>query len=50
MSLLRIAIETQKWDLAAYVLILGAIIAREKENSNTRGRKNGRRKRRPQRR
>ena len=32
MRLLRLAIETQKWDLAAHVLILGTIKARQKEN------------------
>ena len=32
MRLLRLAIETQKWDLAAHVLILGAIRARQKQN------------------
>ena len=43
MRLLPVAIQARKWDLAAHVLVLGAIIAREKENSNTRGKKNGRR-------
>lgn len=32
MKLLRLAVETQKWDLAAHVLILGAIRARQKQN------------------
>ena len=32
MRLLRLAIETRKWDLAAHVLILGAIKARQNEN------------------
>jgi hypothetical protein len=32
MRLLRLAIETQKWDLAAHVLILGAIAARQRDN------------------
>ena len=38
MRLLRMAIETQKWDLAAHVLILGAITAR-KDNDRHRGKK-----------
>lgn len=44
MRLLRLAIETQKWDLAAYVLILGAITARRKEDVRPRS---DRKKRRP---
>ena len=32
MRLLRLAVETQKWELAAHVLILGTIKARQKEN------------------
>ena len=32
MRLLRLAIETQKWELAAHVLILGAIKARQSEH------------------
>ncbi len=32
MRLLRLAIETQKWELAAHVLILGAIKARQSDN------------------
>ena len=44
MRLLRMAIETQKWDLAAHVLILGAITARRKENDRHCGKK---RKKRP---
>ncbi len=32
MRLLRLAIETQKWELAAHILILGAITARLKGN------------------
>ncbi len=44
MRLLRLAIETQKWDLAAYVLILGAITARQKEDVRPRS---DRKKRRP---
>ena len=39
MRLLRMAIETQKWDLAAHVLILGAITARRKDNDRHRGKK-----------
>jgi hypothetical protein len=39
MRLLRMAIETQKWDLAAHVLILGAIKARRKLNGRHRGKK-----------
>jgi len=31
MRLLRLAIETRKWDLAAHVLILGTIAARRRE-------------------
>lgn len=46
MRLLRLAIETQKWDLAAHILIMGAITARQKQSDNTAtGRK---KKRRPQ--
>lgn len=44
MRLLRLAIETQKWDLAACVLILGAITARRKEDVRPHG---DRKKRRP---
>ena len=43
MRLLRLAIETRKWDLAAYVLILGAITARRKKN-DVPGRKERKRK------
>ncbi len=32
MRLLRLAIETRKWDLAAHVLVLGMISARRKQN------------------
>lgn len=32
MRLLRLAVETQKWELAAHVLILGAITARQKHD------------------
>ena len=32
MRLLRLAIETQRWELAAHVLILGTIKARQKGN------------------
>ena len=32
MRLLRLAIETRKWELAAHVLILGAIKARQSDN------------------
>ena len=39
MRLLRLAIETQKWELAAHVLILGAITARRKDNDRHRGKK-----------
>jgi hypothetical protein len=37
MRLLRLAIETQKWELAAHVLILGAIKARQSENDKPGG-------------
>ena len=44
MRLLRLAIETQKWELAAHALILGAITARQKH-----GKPGGKKaKRRPQ--
>jgi hypothetical protein len=36
MRLLRLAIETQKWDLAAHVLILGTIKARLSDNDKPR--------------
>ena len=35
MKLLKLAIETQKWDLAAHVLILGVITARRKHDGKT---------------
>ncbi len=44
MRLLRLAIETQKWDLAAHVLILGAIAARQRENDRVNNRQEKRRK------
>jgi hypothetical protein len=37
MRLLRLAIETRKWELAAHVLILGAIKARQSENDKLGG-------------
>jgi len=36
MRLLRLAIETRKWDLAAHVLILGTITARRKRDDTPR--------------
>ncbi len=45
MRLLRLAIETQKWELAAHALILGAITARQKDYGKPGGKKG---KRRPQ--
>ena len=39
MRLLRLAIETRKWDLAAHVLILGAITARRKHYDRPSGEK-----------
>ena len=39
MRLLKLAIEMQKWDLAAHVVILGAITARQKENERLGGKK-----------
>jgi hypothetical protein len=39
MRLLRLAIETQKWELAAHALILGAITARQKEYGKPSGKK-----------
>ena len=52
MRLLRLAIETNKWDLAAHIIILGAITARQKEkvgpdgvSKRTKGRPRGRSKR-----
>ena len=45
MRLLRLAIETQKWELAAHVLILGAIAARQRENDKPGGKKGKRRSR-----
>jgi hypothetical protein len=36
MRLLRLAIETRKWELAAHVLILGAIKARQSDNDKPR--------------
>lgn len=36
MRLLRLAIETRKWELAAHVLILGAIKARQNDNDKPR--------------
>jgi hypothetical protein len=44
MRLLRLAIETQKWDLAAHILILGAITARQKENVRPYGKTKSKRK------
>lgn len=38
MRLLRLAIETRKWDLAAHVLILGAITARRRQDDTPRRR------------
>jgi len=51
MRLLRMAIEMQKWDLAAHVVILGAITARQKDNDRysdkkVKGQRRGRQKRR----
>jgi hypothetical protein len=46
MRLLRLAIETEKWDLAAYILILGAIKARQKEDDKYGG---GKKKKEPRR-
>ena len=46
MRLLRMAIEMQKWDLAAHVVILGAITAREKEKDDPYGGKESGRQRR----
>ena len=40
MRLLRLAIETQKWELAAHVLILGAIKARQSEHDKPGGKGN----------
>lgn len=42
MRLLRLAVETRKWDLAAHVLILGMIAARRIENDGKGKRKAGR--------
>lgn len=43
MRLLRLAVETRKWDLAAHVLILGAITARRKrDDTQRRSRRQGR--------
>ena len=36
MRLLRLAIETRKWDLAAHVLVLGMISARRKQDDTSR--------------
>ena len=45
MRLLKLAIEMQKWDLAAHVVILGAIAARLKENERDGGKKGKRQRR-----
>ncbi len=45
MRLLKTAIEMQKWDLAAHIVILGAITARRKENDRYSGKKSGKRQR-----
>ena len=37
MRLLRLAIETRKWELAAHVLILGTIKARQKQHDKAAG-------------
>jgi hypothetical protein len=42
MMLLRLAIETRKWDLAAHVIILGAIAARLKYDRPCGEKKRGR--------
>jgi len=51
MRLLKMAIEMQKWDLAAHVVILGAITATRKDNDRHGGKKVGKQRRgRPKRR
>jgi hypothetical protein len=47
MRLLRLAIETRKWDLAAHVLILGAITAGRKRDDTPRRRQSKGRPQRP---
>ena len=47
MRLLRLAIETRKWDLAAHALVLGAITARRKRDDTPQRRQPESRPRRP---